>query len=123
MFAGEGKRRILAVVWILAFLILLITFNCSFDAEEMRTRLGRIEDEITAEDWTRAEEDTASFVNIFKAKRYFIQMNNSTEIYTTFEHTVSQLELAVKNEQESALEYAGLLKAAIDFTLKPFSGP
>jgi hypothetical protein len=37
-------------------------------------------------------------------------MNNSTEIFTSFEHAIGQLEIRVRHSQDIALEYIGALR-------------
>jgi hypothetical protein len=56
-------------------------------------------------------------------KRFLIQVNNSTEVFTVFEHTIGQLEVTVKHHQESALEYVGALRETLNLVVKPFAGP
>lgn len=123
MFIGVDIRKKLAIVWLVLFLMIWVVFTALVKVGTMREQLDRIEQAVSDKDWKRAEFDTDRFKNTYKARKYIIQMNNSSEIYITFEHTVEQLDLAVKNKQESAIEYVGLLKGALNYAVKPFSEP
>ena len=74
-------------------------------------------------DWNNAKKSMEQLNEIYDSKKAVIQMSNATEIYTTFELTMGQLEAAVKHEQDSAVEYIGALSSSLDFVMKPFSGP
>jgi hypothetical protein len=91
--------------------------------ERLQNDLDKVIEGIESNNWKQADKYNEKFSDMFYKKKYFIQMNNATEIYITFEHTVRQLDLAVKSRQESALEYAGLLREALNYVVKPFSGP
>lgn len=123
MFKKKDIRFKLALVWLAAFLGLWLLFYISFGLNSFEQTLDNIISAVEAGDWKGAEAYTARFVDSFYKKKYLLQMNNATEAYTTFEPSVRQLVTAVKNRQESALEYAGFLREGIYFVIRPFSGP
>jgi hypothetical protein len=89
----------------------------------MENQLNQIEESIGKKDWTQATKHTAEFKESFSRSKLLIQMNNSTEALTTFEHTIGQLEVTVRHKHESALEYVGALRESTNLVIKPFSGP
>ena len=123
MFDRLEIRSKIALIWLLAFIALWITFQSIFPLKSMEYQLDRIEESIEEKDWTEAREYTTEFKDNFTKNKMFIQMNNATEALTTFEHTIGQLEITVRHKQNSALEYIGALREAINLVIIPFSGP
>lgn len=123
MFDRFDIRYKIAFVWLIAFIALWITFQSIFPLKSMEYQLNRIEESIEVKNWTQANKYTSEFRDNFKKNIIFIEMNNSTEALTTFEHTIGQLEITVKHEKDSALEYIGALRAAMNLVIMPFSGP
>jgi|GEM_PF-1645091 hypothetical protein len=123
VFDKIDMRYKLMLVWLLAFISLWAIFQSIFPSNTMKHQLNKIEESIKNKDWKQANKYTFEFKNTFSKKRYFIQMNNSTEAFITFEHTIGQLETTVKYNQESALEYVGALEESLNLVIKPFSGP
>lgn len=123
VFDKIDMRYKLMLVWLLAFINLWAIFQSVFPSNTLKDQLNKIEESIKNKDWKQANKWTFEFKNTFGKKRYFIQMNNSTEAFVTFEHTIGQLETTIKYNQESALEYVGALKESLNLVIKPFSGP
>lgn len=123
MFDRYNIRYKLVVIWILAYAVLWCIFQSIFPVQAMELKLNQIEESIEKKDWNKAKEYTDMFKETFEKKKVFIQMNNSTEALTTFEHTIGQLEITVKHRQDSALEYVGALRDTTNLVIKPFSGP
>ncbi len=123
MFIGSDIRGKLAIVWLVLFMLMWIVFTACFKTETMRSQLEAIEQAVTSKDWPKAQKETEKFTATYTARKYIIDINNSSEISITFNHTVEQLALAVKNKQDSAIEYAGLLKAALGYVARPFAEP
>lgn len=123
MFDRFDVRYKIAFVWVIAFIALWITFQSIYPVKSMEYQLNRIEQSIEVKNWAQANKYTSEFRNTFKKYRLFIQMNNSTEALTTFEHTIGQLDITVKHHKDSALEYIGALRAAMNLVVIPFSGP
>lgn len=121
---GENKIRcFVAVTWLSCFILMWIIFTLTLPRKEFTICLNQIEESAVNKDWDKAKKSMEQLKNIYKSKRSMIQMNNATEILTTFDLTMGQLEAAVENEQGAAVEYAGALKSTLDFVLKAFSGP
>lgn len=123
MLIGADIRRKLTFVWLVLFLLMWIVFTVCFKTETMRSQLEAVGQAVTNKEWARAEKETEKFTATYNARKYFIAINNSTEINITFNHTVEQLYIAVKNKQESAMEYTGLLKASLGYAVRPFAEP
>ncbi len=123
MFGKSDIRYILAITWLVAFLFIWFIFSSIFQMDSLEYDLDNIINGIENKDWELANKYTTEFINKYYSKKYLYQLNNSTEMFTTFENSVRQLKLSVKNKQESALEYAGLLREGLNFVVKPFSGP
>ncbi len=123
MLIGADIRRKLALVWLVLFLLMWLIFTVCFKTGTMLSQLEAVEQAVTSKDWSEAEKETEKFTATYKARKYFIDINNSSEISITFNHTVEQLAVAVKNKQDSALEYTGLLKAALGYAVRPFAEP
>ncbi len=123
MFGKFDLRYKLAIVWIAGFLILWLFFYSTFQANSLKYDLDHIIKGIEDTDWEQADKFTTNFSNKYYGKKYIYQINNSTEMFATFEYSVRQLKLAVRNRQESALEYAGLLREGINYVAEPFTGP
>lgn len=123
MFDRFDIRFKLVVIWILAFSALWFAFQNIFPLQSMEKQLNAIEDNIEKKNWAQAKVYTDKFKANFEKNRTFIQMNNSTEALTTFEHTIGQLEITVNHKQDSAIEYVGALRESTNLVIKPFSGP
>lgn len=123
MLIGVDIRRKLVFLWLVLFALMWIVFSVCINAGAIGRQLETVEQAVSNKDWPRAEKETEKFTAAYKARKYFIEINNSSEIYITFNHTVEQLAVAVKNKQDSAMEYAGLLKAALGYAVKPFAEP
>lgn len=123
MFSKSDMRYKLMIVWFLAFIGLWMLFKYTFPINTMMKQLNVIEERIEEKDWEAAIDHTTRFKEIFNKNRYFIQMNNSTEAFLTFEHTIGQLEITVNHKQENAFEYIGALKESLNLVIKPFSAP
>lgn len=121
---GENKiRGYIAVTWIICFIGMWIIFSIVLPNNEFNTHLNQIEKSITNKDWNNAKKSMEELKNIYNKKRVVIQMNNATEIFTTFELTMGQLEASVQHEQDAAVEYIGAIRNSLDFVMKAFSGP
>jgi hypothetical protein len=116
-------RYTLSVVWILAFLGLFSIFQTTFPLKTFNNQLDLLEKSILNKDWEEANLYMTEFKDTFEKKRYFIQINNSTEMFGTFDLTLGQLDSTVRHNQDSALEYIGALKETLKLVVKPFSGP
>ena len=116
-------RYTLSVVWILAFLGLFSIFQSTFPLKTLNSDLDMLEKSIVNKDWDQANQYMAELKDTFEKKRYLVQINNSTEIFGTFDLTLGQLDSTVKHNQDSALEYIGALKETLKLVVKPFSGP
>jgi len=123
MFSKIYMRYKIAFVWIIAFVSLWIVFQVKSPLNKMKYQLDKIEQSVAKKDWKQANEYTTEFRNTFINNRILIQTNNSTEAIISFDHTIGQLEITVKHNQESALEYVGALKELLNLVVKPFSGP
>lgn len=123
MFSKIYMRYKIAFVWMIAFVALWIVFQIKSPLNNMKYQLDMIEQSIVKKDWKQANEYTTQFRNTFINNRTLIQTNNSTEAVISFDHTIGQLEITVKHNQESSLEYVGALKELLKLVVKPFSGP
>jgi len=123
MFGKSDIKYTIMIVWLMAFTTVWITFQSLIPINSMKYQLNKIEESIENKNWTQAYEYTSEFKENFKNNRMFIQMNNATEALIIFEHTIGQLEITVKHEQDSALEYIGTLRETLNLVIKPFSGP
>ena len=123
MFDKFKIRDKVMLVWIIGFISTWIIFSCILPLSELNYHLDKIEQSIENKNWDEANRYTYQFIDIYSKKRFFILMNNSTEALTVFEQTIGQLEINVKNKQDSALDFVGALKSTIKFVIKAFSGP
>lgn len=121
---GENKTRfVVAAIWLTCFIGMWLIFNFVLPKEQFKNHLNNIEKNVANKDWDKAKRSMGELRSIYNNKRAVIQMNNATEILTTFDLTLGQLEASVEHEQEAAVEYVGALKSTLDFVLKAFSGP
>lgn len=123
VFNKIEMRFKISILWLIAFICLWSAFRISFPIKAMKHQLDKIEQSIGNENWQQASNYTTQFTNTYNSKRFLIHMNNSTEILTTFEHTIGQLETTVKYNEKSALEFVGALRSSLDLVAKPFAGP
>lgn len=123
LFVENKMRGYIAVIWIICFIGMWIIFSIVLPNNEFDTYLNQIEKSVTSEDWNNAKKSMEELKNVYNKKRVAIQMNNATEIFTTFELTMGQLEASVKYEQDTAVEYIGAIRNSLDFVMKAFSGP
>lgn len=121
---GENKMRgYIAVTWIICFAVMWIIFSIVLPNDEFNTHLNQIEKSVTNKDWNNAQKSMEELKSVYNKKRVFIQMNNATEIFTTFELTMGQLETSVQHKQDAAIQYIGAIRNSLDFVMKAFSGP
>jgi hypothetical protein len=121
---GENRTRfIIVAVWLVCFIGMWLIFSAVLPKEEFTDHLNQIEKSASNKDWDKAKKSMSQLRNIYENKRAVIQTNNATEILTTFDLTMGQLEASVEHEQEAAVEYVGALRSTLDFVLKAFSGP
>lgn len=121
---GENKMRfIIAAVWLISFTSMWFIFRTVLPYKEFEIQLNQIEKNIESKEWDKAKKSMKKLDDIYRNKRTAIQVNNATEILTTFDLTMGQLEASVQHEQEAAVEYVGALKSTLDFVMKAFSGP
>lgn len=122
-FGYKNMGYKVAVVWLLSFITVWIVFENIIPRDSILLQLNKIEESIQDRNWNEAKTEMNILKDTYKKNRLFVQMNNATEIFTTFEHTLGQLEITVKHEQEAAIEYVGALKETLNLVMKPFSGP
>lgn len=121
---GENKTRLfVGSIWLICFVAMWLFFNTTLPNHDFVVYLNKIEKSVVKKDWDNAKKSMEELKGIYNSKRVIIQMNNATEIYTTFELTMGQLESAVKYEQSMATEYIGALNSSLNFVMKTFSGP
>ena len=116
-------RLVVGGIWVVSFVVLWGIFSASLPKNEFRTQLNHIEESVSKKDWKQAKESMLELENIYNKNRNLIKVNNATEIFTTFEYTMGQLDAAIQNEESSSLEYIGGLKSSLDFIMKSFAGP
>jgi arginine utilization protein RocB len=97
-----------------------LIFNALLPKEQFKTHLDQIEKSAANKDWDEAKKSMKQLKNVYSSKRTVIQMNNATEILTTFDLTMGQLEASVEHEQDAAVEYAGALRGTLDFVMMHF---
>jgi hypothetical protein len=123
MFDKIDMRHIIALVWLICFILLWVIFAKVLPYKIMSNDLTSLEQSIKNKNWEQANKKMRGLKSTHDKYRKIIQMNNATEIYTTFELTFGQLESTVENRQESAIEYVGALKESLKLVSKAFSGP
>jgi len=116
-------RLVVGVIWAVSFVVLWGIFSASLPENEFRTQLNHIEESVSKKDWKQSKESMLELKNIYNKNRNLIKVNNATEIFTTFEYTMGQLDAAIQNEESSSLEYIGGLKSSLEFVMKSFAGP
>jgi hypothetical protein len=119
----SDARLIICVTWLISFITMWVIFNALLPENEFETKLSQIEQSVSKKDWDKAKKSMVDLNNIYNKNKIVIQANNATEILTTFDLTMGQLEASIQHEQDAALEYIGGLKSSLDFVLKSFSGP
>ena len=116
-------RHVIGIIWVLSFVVMWIIFNALLPKDEFKMKLSQIEKNVSIKDWNQAKRSMVELKNIYNKNKLLIQANNATEIFTTFEYAIGQLDASIQHEQDAALEYIGGLKSSLHFVLKPFSGP
>ena len=116
-------RLVVGVIWAVSFVVLWGIFSASLPENQFRTQLNHIEESVSKKDWKQSKESMLELKNIYNKNRNLIKVNNATEIFTTFEYTMGQLDAAIQNEESSSLEYIGGLKSSLEFVMKSFAGP
>ena len=120
---NNDMRLAIGITWVISFSVMWVTFNAFLPINEFDIQLNQIEKSVTAKDWDQAKKSMEKLKRIYNRKRILIQSNNSTEVFTTFNYTIGQLDISIQHEQEYALEYIGGLKSSLNFVMKAFSGP
>lgn len=123
MGSKNDMRTIIGAVWIISFTIMWFIFSVFLPESEFKTQLNKVEQNVSKEDWNEAKESMEELKDIYNKNKIIIQANNATEILTTFNYTMGQLDVSIQHEEDDALEYIGGLKSSLGFVMKPFSGP
>lgn len=123
MKRNSDMRLVVGATWLISFIFMLIIFSVSLPENEFRSKLNQIERSVSKQDWNQAKKSMTELKNIYNNHIIIIQSNNATEILTTFDLTMGQLDTSIQHEQDAALEYIGGLRASLDFVMKSFSGP
>ncbi|WP_291639875.1 hypothetical protein [Clostridium sp.] len=116
-------RLAIAITWVISFAFMWIVFNALLPENEFNMKLDQIEKSVEIKDWKQAKKSMEELKKIYDKNVILIQTNNATEILTTFEFAIGQLDISIQHEQNAALEYIGGLKSSLDFVMKAFSGP
>lgn len=119
----NDHRLAIGVTWIISFLVMWIGFTIFLPTNEFQFHLEQIEQNVYSKDWDQAKRSMEELKRIYNTKRTLIQANNATEILTTFNFTMGQLDSSLKHEQDAALDYVGGLRSSLKFVMKSFSGP
>lgn len=119
----SDMRYVIGVTWIVSFIAMWFIFNTFIPEDNFRNELVNIEEHVSKKNWHEAKKSMTELKKIYNSKKTLIHANNATEILTTFDLTMGQLDISVQHEQDSALEYIGGLKSSLDFVMKAFSGP
>jgi hypothetical protein len=119
----NDMRLAIAITWVISFAFMWIIFNAFLPKNEFNMELNQIEKSVEIKDWKQAKKSMEGLKRIYNTNRTLIQANNATEILTTFEFAIGQLDISIQHEQASALEYIGGLRASLDFVMKAFPGP
>ncbi|KAJ49806.1 ribosomal protein S4E [Clostridium tetanomorphum] len=119
----NDMRFVVGVIWIISFVVMWNIFNVLLPKNEFKIQLNQIEESVSKKDWNQARKSMVQLKNIYNRNRIFIQANNATEILTTFNYTMGQLDVSIQHEQNAALEYIGGLKSSLNLVMRPFSGP
>ncbi|MBU3191124.1 hypothetical protein K9O30_17680 [Clostridium bowmanii] len=120
---NNDMRLAIGITWVISFTVMWIIFNAFLPRIEFNLQLNQIEKSVSIKDWNQAKKSMEKLKSIYNRKRILIQSNNSTEIFTTFEFTLGQLDISIRHEQDYALEYIGGLKSSLNFVMKAFCGP
>jgi tellurite resistance protein len=119
----NDMRLAITITWVISFAFMWIILNTFLPKNEFNMELNQIEKSIEIKDWKQAKESMEELKRIYNKNRILIKANNATEILTTFEFAIGQLDISVQHEQDAALEYIGGLKSSLDFVMNAFSGP
>lgn len=123
LFDENKMRFYIAIAWMICFISMWAIFSGVLPNDEFNSYLNQIEKSVTNKDWNNAQKSMEELKSVYNKKRVVIQMNNATEIFTTFELTMGQLEASVQHKQDAAIEYIGAIRNSLDFVMKAFSGP
>ena len=119
----SDMRLPIAITWVISFAFMWIVFNALLPENQFKMELNQIEKSVEIKDWKQAKRSMKELKRIYNENRILIKANNATEILTTFEFAIGQLDISIQHEQSAALEYIGGLKSSLEFVMKAFSGP
>ena len=123
MIRKNDMRHVVAIVWLISFVIMWSIFSVRLPKSDFNLQLNQIEQSISKKDWKQAKISMEELKRIYTKNKALIQVNNATEILTTFDYTLGQLDASVQYEQDEALEYIGGLKWSLNYVMKSFPGP
>lgn len=98
-------------------------FGFLLPKKQFETNLNNIEKYVRNKEWEEAKLSVEELSRIYKENEIIIQINNATEVLTSFQSVLGQLYISVEHKQDSAIEYIGALRATLDLVMQPFSGP
>jgi len=123
MFDRLGTRYILAICWIVAFIILWIILQLSLPDKLLTDNLVSIEKSISDENWQLTNKRMKKLEENWHDNRLAIQISNGTAEIYEFERALGHLRTLVKHKEDDSLEYLGLLKEISKNLTDVFPGP
>ena len=114
----------IAIAWVVLFLMVWIIFDqFILTTDQLNEILLKIEEDIKKEDWAAASRGINNLQDMWQSKKAEIQFNNSTQVITSLERMIGELEVAIFYRNKNALRFVGGLKQDLNNISKVFPGP
>jgi|GEM_PF-3160197 len=125
MFDKKGARTVVTVCWLTALiaLILAYTFGMKPVRDAAFGKIDSLEQNIAARDWAQARSDQDALEKLWKKNKAAVQLNNLSPSVSRFEQELAQIKTLVRNQDQSALSYLGILRNTFDSITSLFPTP
>ncbi|MGI6554841.1 MAG: DUF4363 family protein [Bacillota bacterium] len=124
-FDRSSTRYWIGLVWITGFLLTVLIFNLFLTsaAQGIEKNLGELEANVSQRDWSAAKQNIQELESIWQKKRFWVQVNNGTEIFYNFKQLLGEAKTQILNEEPGALQPIGGMRQLSPVITSVFAGP
>jgi hypothetical protein len=123
LFDREKIRLWIALLWVLVFVGLWVTFETFLPSQQMAISVENLKSSVEDKNWTEAQRDLNDFETTWKQHRIIIQAATAAEEVSAFQQTLEEVKVLVNNQDDSALGPISILKELAKTVTTAFSSP
>lgn len=108
-------RPFYGIVCIIFVAFMVNIISARLPDSEINVQVNQIEQSIINKDWEQAKVSMEILKTIYNSNKMLIPGNNATEVTSTIDYIMRELNTLIQNEQDSALEYIRGLKSSLEY--------